>query len=52
MNKSQDKYLEMNGRKVELFPATVEELKEIFYKSGLTIEEILETEFAYIIAAK
>jgi GrpB-like predicted nucleotidyltransferase (UPF0157 family)/ubiquinone/menaquinone biosynthesis C-methylase UbiE len=52
MSKSQDKYLEMNGRKVELFPASLKKMTDIFNKSELIIEEILETEFAYIIAAK
>ena len=49
IGKSQDKYLEINNRKLKLFPALPEEIKKIFSDSGLTVKDFFETEFAFII---
>jgi 2-polyprenyl-3-methyl-5-hydroxy-6-metoxy-1,4-benzoquinol methylase len=49
ISKSQDKYLEMNNRKLELFPVMPEEIKEMFNESGLALKDFFETEFAFTI---
>ena len=50
VSKSQDKYLEVNNRKLELYPVSPEEIKENFNEAALTVEDFYETEFAFIIA--
>lgn len=52
LNKKQDEFLEMNGRKVRLYPDNPEEISEYLSASGLTLENRQETEFAFILSAK
>jgi len=49
-SKSQDKFLEMNGRELELFPTSLEEIKLLFAEAGLDFEDSFETEFAFIVS--
>ncbi|MDR2559984.1 MAG: class I SAM-dependent methyltransferase [Oscillospiraceae bacterium] len=48
ISKSQDKYLEMNNTKLDLFPAMPEEIKEMFNELGLALKDFFETEFAFV----
>jgi len=48
-SKSRDKYLEINNRKLELFPCMPDDIKELFKKNNLITEDFFETEFAYVV---
>ena len=51
ISKSQDKFLEVNSRKIELFPAMLEEIKGIFNKAELAVDDLFETELAFVFVA-
>jgi len=48
VDKSQNKYLEYENRKIELFPVHPADTKRYMINSGFIVSECIETEFAYI----
>ncbi|MHB1153294.1 MAG: methyltransferase domain-containing protein [Eubacteriales bacterium] len=52
IDKNQQTKLDFNNRRVEIFPDTPEEITVLFAKAGLIMENRIETEFAYIFAAR
>ena len=51
IDKNQSTVLDMNNRKINLFPATADEISKYITTSGLQTEKQFETEFATIFVA-
>ena len=48
IDKSQNKYIDYGNRKIEIYPDNPTDIKAYMIKSGLTLLNCIETEFAYI----
>ncbi len=48
IDKSQNEYIEYGDRKIKIYPDKPDDTKKYFIKSGLTLLDCIETEFAYI----
>ena len=52
IDKSKNKYIECNGRTVEIYPDDPDTTKTYLQNAGFVIESIIETEAAYLFSAK
>ena len=52
IDKSKNKYIECNGRTVEIYPDDPDTTKTYLQKAGFEIESITETVAAYLFSAK
>lgn len=52
IDKNPSDFLDMGTRKIKIYPDTPETIRECIKNAGLTFEQQIETEFAYIIIAK
>lgn len=52
IDKKQNEYIDLKSRKIRVFPDNPEEICGYIKASNLKLEKQIETEFAYIIAAK
>lgn len=48
IDKSRNKYIDCENRKIEIYPDNPTDIKAYIIKSGLTLLDCIETEFAYI----
>ena len=51
IDKSQDDIIDMGSRKIRIYPDNPKTIQQHLLKAGLTLIEIIEIEFAYIIIA-
>lgn len=51
IDKSQDDIIDMGSRKIRIYPVNPKTIQQHLLKAGLTLIEIIEIEFAYIIIA-
>ena len=49
IDKKQNEYIDCGNRKIKIYPDNPDDTKEYFIKSGLTLLDCIETEFAYIL---
>ena len=49
---SKNKYIECNGRTVEIYPDDQDTTKTYLQNAGFVFESIIETEAAYLFSAK
>ena len=52
IDKNKDKYIECNGRTVEIYPDDPDTTKSYLQNAGFVIKNIIETEAAYLFSAK
>ena len=49
IDKNQNEYIDYGDRKIKIYPDNLDNTKEYFANSGLTLSDCIETEFAYIL---
>ena len=52
IDKSQSEYINFGTRKVKIYPDSPEKISVCIKNTGLTVDELIETEFAYIFKIK
>ncbi len=52
IDKNQSEFIDLGTRKIRIYPDNSEEIEKYILKSGLTLKERYETEFAYIFVSR
>ena len=52
MDKNKNKYIECNGRTIEIYPDDPETTKTHLHNAKFVVESVIETEAAYLFSAK
>ena len=52
IDKSQSEYIDMGGRKLRVYPDTVDNITSLISKTAMKIDIIQEIEFAFIISCR